>query len=199
MRFMPMMSIRKITGWVVAIATAVAAALALATPAQAATITVTATCSSGGVVVDNNDVVAVPGDIIFVRNLTGGAATLSNASGLTFGSTSLSDGAGTNGTVAAASGGFQIASSGAGCGGFTASVTFSATPRTSGPPPIIQQFGKPVSGTCDAAASATLNWAGVAGGGWGDSWAQWMNAGLGGPVCTRTLSYSLSQRKWVIG
>lgn len=67
------------------------------------------------------------------------------------------------------------------------------------PSPVVQQFGKPASGTCDAAAPASLNWSGVASGGWGESWAQWMNSGKGGAVCTRTLVYSTSQSRWIVG
>jgi hypothetical protein len=68
---------------------------------------------------------------------------------------------------------------------------------SSTPAPITQQFGKPASGTCDAAQPSGLDWAGVASGGWANSWAQWMNSGNGGFVCTRTLVYSTTQSKWV--
>ena len=67
------------------------------------------------------------------------------------------------------------------------------------PTPVVQEFGKPASGTCDAGQPAGLNWAGVPSGGWANSWAQWMNDGTGGFVCTRTLVYSMSQAKWVVG
>ena len=60
---------------------------------------------------------------------------------------------------------------------------------STGAAPIPQQFGLPASGTCDEAAPADLNWAGVPSGSWGISWAQWMNDGNGGAVCTRTLNY----------
>jgi len=59
-----------------------------------------------------------------------------------------------------------------------------------GPRSVIQQFGLPASGTCAQRAPAAMNVAGVLSGGWGISWAQWMNGGAGGPVCTRTLSYA---------
>lgn len=65
--------------------------------------------------------------------------------------------------------------------------------------PILQQFGKPLSGTCEEAAPLSLNWGGAAGGGWGESWEQWMNDGLGGTVCTRTLVYSNALGSWVVG
>lgn len=67
-----------------------------------------------------------------------------------------------------------------------------------GPAPLFQQFGKPASGTCNEVAPQSLNWAGVAGGGWGDSWAQWVNGGKGGAVCTRTLIYSSTLSKWIV-
>ena len=67
------------------------------------------------------------------------------------------------------------------------------------PPPVVQQFGKPASGTCDAAAPVTLNWGGAGSGGWGESWAQWVNGGKGGAVCTRTLVYSNNLGAWTVG
>ena len=69
---------------------------------------------------------------------------------------------------------------------------------TFGPSPVLQEFGKPVTGTCDAAQPAGLDWAGVPNGGWANSWSQWMNGGTGGFVCTRTLVYSTTQAKWVL-
>jgi hypothetical protein len=44
-----------------------------------------------------------------------------------------------------------------------------------------------------------LNWGGAGSGGWGNSWAQWANGGSGGPVCTRTLVYSNSSSRWIVG
>ena len=75
----------------------------------------------------------------------------------------------------------------------------SGSASSSAPAPIFQQFGRPASGTCDGAAPATLNWSGVTSGGWGESWAQWVNGGNGGAVCTRTLNYSTSRGGWVVG
>ena len=62
----------------------------------------------------------------------------------------------------------------------------------------IQQFGLHTGQTCAESAPTDLNWSGVSAGGWGQSWAQWMNDGLGGAVCTRTLVYSNSQGRWVL-
>jgi len=66
------------------------------------------------------------------------------------------------------------------------------------PAPLIQQFGMPDSGSCADAAPNDVDWAGVSSGGWGQSWAQWMNNGQGGAVCTRTLVYRNSQSRWVL-
>jgi hypothetical protein len=74
----------------------------------------------------------------------------------------------------------------------------SGSDSTSAPAPIFQQFGKPAIGTCAEAASPSLNWAGVAGGGWGESWAMWMNGGRGGAVCTRTLTYLQTTGAWAV-
>jgi hypothetical protein len=83
-------------------------------------------------------------------------------------------------------------------GGFTSST---ASPAVAGatPTPIIQQFGRPRSGTCGDAAPAALNWGGASSGGWGESWAQWANGGAGGAVCTRTLQYSNATGIWSVG
>lgn len=43
-----------------------------------------------------------------------------------------------------------------------------------------------------------MNWAGVESGGWGKSWAQWMNDGAGGAVCTRTLIYNPARARWMV-
>lgn len=90
--------------------------------------------------------------------------------------------------------GYQITIS---SGGGGSSSSTSST--SSAPAPIVQQFGRPSTGSCDAAAPTTLNWAGVASGGWGESWAQWANGGAGGAVCTRTLTYSESRSVWIVG
>jgi len=79
-----------------------------------------------------------------------------------------------------------------------ATIGESTTEGVSGstPPPVIQQFGKPNSITCDEAQPEGLDIGGASSGGWGESWAQWMNNGNGGPVCTRTLAYNNSTGKW---
>lgn len=67
-----------------------------------------------------------------------------------------------------------------------------------GPAPVTQQVGMPASMTCSTFVDKSLNWAGVPDGGWTSSWAQWVNGGKGGAVCTRTLTYSTTQMRWVL-
>ena len=68
----------------------------------------------------------------------------------------------------------------------------------SSPASEIQQFGLPASGNCEDGATAAMNWSGIGMDGWGISWAQWMNEGVGGAVCTRTVVYDTSSAKWVV-
>lgn len=66
-----------------------------------------------------------------------------------------------------------------------------------GPADEIQQVGQPASG-CENLSLPLLDWAGVSSGGWAPSWAEWVNGGLGGPVCTRTLAFSTSGNAWFV-
>ena len=80
-------------------------------------------------------------------------------------------------------------------------VTYSdgtALSAAGGPAPVIQQFEKPATGTCDESQPEGLNWGGASSGGWGESWAQWMHEGQGGAVCTRTLAYNNSTATWQV-
>jgi hypothetical protein len=54
----------------------------------------------------------------------------------------------------------------------------------------LQQVGVPASGKCTDVASPTGHWPGFPFGGWGKSWAQWINGGKGGPVCTREIEFN---------
>lgn len=84
---------------------------------------------------------------------------------------------------------------------FAMTVSASSTPVTTDdalPAPLIQQFGRPTSGSCVESQPSGLDWSGVGQGGWSESWAQWIHDGRGGEVCTRTLAYSRSLSRWVI-
>lgn len=65
------------------------------------------------------------------------------------------------------------------------------------PPDWLQQVGAPASGQCTGVDDAALNRGGASSGGWGRSWAQWMNDGLGGAVCTRSLMY-VGGGRWAV-
>lgn len=74
----------------------------------------------------------------------------------------------------------------------------SSSSTSSGPASVMQQFGLPASGNCEDGASDAMNWSGITSGAWGISWAQWMNNGAGGTVCTRTVEYDTSSAGWVV-
>lgn len=80
----------------------------------------------------------------------------------------------------------------------TGSGISSSSDSGGGPEAILQEFGKPATGTCASAQPAGLNWAGVASGGWGISWSQWVNSHAGGFVCRRVLTYSTSLAQWQV-
>lgn len=79
---------------------------------------------------------------------------------------------------------------------FSATFTSSST-ASDAPPDWLQQVGLPASGTCTGIDDTSLNQGGAASGGWGKSWAQWMNGGLGGAVCTRSLAY-VGGGRWAV-
>jgi len=62
---------------------------------------------------------------------------------------------------------------------------------------VLQQLPAPDTGSCDLIVT-TYDWGGASTGGWSRSWAQWVNDGRGGPVCTRTLVYSNALRHWIV-
>lgn len=69
-------------------------------------------------------------------------------------------------------------------------LTTIAADCPSGPADVLQQVSPGADGTCSAIDASSLNIGGAGSGGWGRSWAQWVNDGRGGAVCTRTLTYS---------
>jgi hypothetical protein len=175
--------------------------IALASPAAAANVTVT--CSgSGPVTASPSSFSAAIGDVITVSN-TSGSSIIVGTTTATGSGTTIANNASDTFTVTSGSGGQLVFNPLAGsC--TMGSVNFTAggsngTSSGNSPHPAIQQFGKPATGTCDATAPESLDWSGVASGGWGESWAQWMNGGNGGAVCTRTLVYSTAQSRWVVG
>ena len=66
------------------------------------------------------------------------------------------------------------------------------------PADIIQQTGVPASGSCADVVDTAYRYGTSVSGGWGRSWANWINPGIGAAVCTRTLTYSNSLGTWVV-
>ena len=218
---------KKILSTAAALALGLGGLVAVAAPAQAATFSYAVDCASGGatqsvtaatgdtitltVSAGTCEYVSVEKDIIASSSavsITGGGSPSAVDQGLYWDWTGTSaitqvvisltiTGTGQiNFTSSGFTGqAFNVGSGGGGGGGGSSSSTSSS----SAPAPVIQSFGKPATGTCDEAQPEGLDWAGVASGGWGVSWAQWMNGGNGGAVCTRELVYSTSQSKWMIG
>jgi hypothetical protein len=124
----------------------------------------------------------VNGSRTYIIELAGGGAG-TDASGSTPGV------AGSNGIVLSGSlpsGWTAVATGGTPRLTFTAAGA-SGLSESSGPAPLLQQFGKSASATCESSDPDWANWPGVIAGGWTESWAQWVNDGNGGVVCTRTL------------
>ena len=195
----------------VAMSTVGLAATASAAASPSA-ITITCTGSGGGpysLTLSSTSVSLSSGDTFTLTNNSGTTmnVTLPNGSTFATGTSPLLDTASATITTTA-SGSVFIQGAGAQAGGnclFSSRNLSLSIPGGGGsssssntPAPATQQFGKPASGTCDAAQPAGLDWAGVPSGGWANSWAEWMNSGTGGFVCTRTLVYSTALTTWVI-
>ena len=194
----------------VAVGTAIGVAalpLVAATPAAAATTyRVMVTCPStytfspSSVTAAVDDIVEIAFEPAYTVTVTtsgvSGPSTITNT---------LGNIAFVNYRVTSASGGsltFTTTAGSGNCSSATETLTInpggggSSSDSSSGPEAAMQQFGKPDSMTCDEAQPEGLNWSGVPSGGWGESWAQWMNGGNGGTVCTRELVYRAGS--WVI-
>lgn len=64
------------------------------------------------------------------------------------------------------------------------------------PADAVQEIGLLNGRSCLDADETTLDWGRGISGGWSPSWAQWMNNGSGGAVCTRTIHYDTTRRAW---
>ena len=183
----------------VAVGTAIGVAaisLMSATPASAAPV-VDISCVSSVFSLSPSNVTAGVGDTITLRNTYPGTRTISALNGVSGPSTIAGNGSANYSVTSASGGSIRVEDNDllSGCNTQSATLTVNAggggssADSSSGPEAAMQQFGKPDSMTCNEAQPEGLNWSGVPSGGWGESWAQWMNGGNGGTVCTRTLSY----------
>ena len=80
--------------------------------------------------------------------------------------------------------------------GYGLTVTTAECPPP--PPDVLQQVKATGDDGCSSVEDAALNIGGSTSGGWGRSWAQWVNDGRGGAVCTRTLTYSSDAGHYVV-
>ena len=185
-----------------------AASVVTAVPASAATVTVTVTCNGSNNLVASPSLVDISGydTLAVVNDATGADIQRTQTPAGVSGSSHVTNGATANYTTSP--GNLIFTSQGGSCSGKTVQISMysgggssggSASRSGSSPKPLVQQFGKPASESCDTVASVSLDWAGITSGGWGESWAQWMNGGNGGAVCTRTLIYSDNLGSWTIG
>ena len=178
--------------------------VSLASPAAASTVfSVNVTCVGSTLTVTPNSIPAAAGDLVDVTNGTGNIISVAGTA-INPNPQSINNGLTQRVTVVTSPAFATVQSFSGSCAGtqglqFTGGGSSSDLTSTSIPAPIVQQFGRPAFGTCDGAAPATLNWSAVTNGGWGESWAEWMNAGSGGAVCTRTLIYSAAQSRWLVG
>ena len=82
----------------------------------------------------------------------------------------------------------KIAAAVVGLGAGAAMTVALAVPAQANGRPVYQQVDMPASGLCaDVSAPTSLNWSGVASGGWTKQWGAWVNSGRGGFACGRTL------------
>ena len=162
-------------------------------PAQAALNFANYTTTAG--LGDNNvSGVFVEGSTVYAA--TRGGLSISTDGGANFTNRTTAAGLGDNGVSGVFAAGTTIYA--ATSGGLSISAAHGAAQAdVSAPAPVLQQFGRPNSLTCDEAQPQGLNWGGASSGGWSESYAMWMNNGTGGAVCTRTLVYNNTLRYWV--
>lgn len=72
------------------------------------------------------------------------------------------------------------------------------TEEISGMQPLLQQVGMPVTGDCTNVEDSHLAWGTGLSGGWTRSWAGWVNADAGGPVCSRSFVFDVNLQRWSI-
>lgn len=79
----------------------------------------------------------------------------------------------------------------------TYTVTTNGAACAEGPADVIQHVGLDPDGDC-VFDDSPHNIGGATTGGWGRSWAQWVNNGQGGAVCVRTLTYSANHGHFIV-
>lgn len=80
--------------------------------------------------------------------------------------------------------------------GSIASTSSGDDPQT--PKSILQQLPMGLEGSCTGIEDAHLAYGTGLSGGWSREWGEWANAHQGGWVCSRTLTYSNAERRWLL-
>ncbi len=151
-------------------------------------------CSDWGF--DVPTVVAQPGDTITLvgRPDASDTCTLS-LNGVATASSNTFNGAQTLVLTVIGTGTIDVATTIAGTVNPTLTIV---APMQNVPADILQQVPVPPAGSCAAVVDTAFSYGTSVSGGWGLTWAQWINHGAGGPVCSRTLHYEQAQGRWTV-
>ena len=136
-----------------------------------------------------SSVIANPGDAFTVYNGTNVAVLFSIGSSI-FPAQTLAVGSGLSGSMTAPStvGSYTLSIPEAGGASIPLTVTNDPITRSDAQPVLgLQQVGVPASGACADVPVSVGHDQGFPIGGWSKSWANWINNGTGGAVCTRTV------------
>jgi len=188
---------RGVTAALLTLALGVGGSIAGAAPAHAGvnpTLITVARDGSGTCVASTGALVGNPGSRFTVHNVDC-AGTLpyvivQGTVGAFAGSgTRLANGGSATFTLGSTSGLMIVQAFSAGAPRITVTVTTDVIPE----PTVhdeFQQVGVPASGDCADVPPTVGHYPGYPIGGWSRSWAQWINNGAGGPVCTREVEES---------
>lgn len=192
------MGIRGVTASLLAFAIAVALPIAVASPARAGSNPVLITVArdgSGTCVASTGSLIGNPGSRFTVHNVDCAGqlpyVIVQSTAGAVVGSgTRIANGGSASFTLGTLSGLMIIQAFNAGAPRIN--VTITDTPiEDPKPHDEFQQVGVPASGDCSDVAPEVGHYPGYPIGGWSKSWAQWINDGTGGPVCTREIELKL--------
>ncbi len=173
-----------------------AAGLGTGAPAMAAAnpsiVSVTCTGPGGGCDASKfsaSSIIANPGDAFTVHNGTTFAGLFSIGSSVAPTQTvAVANGLSGSMTAPSAVGSYTLSWSGSGGPSIPLTVTNDPITRSDAQPVIgLQQVGVPASGDCADVPVSVGHDQGFPIGGWSKSWANWINNGTGGAVCTRTV------------
>ena len=136
-----------------------------------------------------SSIIANPGSAFTVHNGTRDSGEFAIGSSI-FPDQTLAVGPGLSGSMTAPStvGSYTLSWGASGGASIPLTVTNDPITRSDAQPVVgLQQVGVPASGDCADVPVSVGHDQGFPIGGWSKSWANWINNGTGGPVCTRTV------------